>query len=514
MYLQDLVVVVDSSNRTFSMRIDNYNSNIPFNGTTQVYAISDSHQETRKTSAFLSKILDEAKEKDNVLLLNCGDIFKGIYPRELEKDCYIKMKEAKPDIEMVMTLGNNDFGFNKESLDFLINTVKTFTTKGIQTVCANIFDDSGKRPNWLKPYTIVKRDGDKNFITGFCIDNINTKKFGIIPKKQDEVVEEIINAIKTEQPDNVIILNHDYMPSSQKIVKTCKENGINVDLVIGGHDHDYVSPDTKLNIYYPQSFSDSMYKMDIINENSVNKISNVETSENDGLGVSPIFEKDLIEYETETGLLDKIVPYTLNLTKQYSKPCPLGSFLADKMRDTANTDIAFFSTGFLMKPLEYKPNTFITNYLFKKTMIADTPIKTVELTSDELKTVFAHSLKSHGYGNSNPKFLQCSNNIKIIGHDNPEKQQFELEQIYIDNNPLFDSKGNALDRNKKYTCAIDSYIADGGQGFETLKQAIKDDVIANNEPIKINEVLMNGLKEAYKDFEPGSQYPSFELIDK
>ena len=83
----------------------------------------------------------------------------------------------------------------------------------------------------------------------------------------------------------------------------------------------------------------------------------------------------------------------LNLTKQYSKPCPLGSFLADEMKKAANSEIAFFSTGFLMKPLPYTADRFITNYNFKKTIIAETPIKSVELSISDLKSVFDNALK-------------------------------------------------------------------------------------------------------------------------
>ena len=111
-----------------------------FGALTKICAISDSHQETRKTSAFLSRILSEAKLDKNVLFLHGGDLFKGIYPKDLERDCYIKLKDAKPDIEMVFTLGNNDFGFNKQGLDYLVDTVKSFAQKGIHTVCANIFE--------------------------------------------------------------------------------------------------------------------------------------------------------------------------------------------------------------------------------------------------------------------------------------------------------------------------------------------------------------------------------------
>lgn len=487
------------------------NSNMAFEGTTKIYAISDSHQETRKTRAFLSKVLNESKNDNNVLLLHCGDIFKGIYPKDLERSSFIKMKEAKPDLEMVVTLGNNDFGFNKESLDYLVDTVKKFSSKGIQTVCANIFNSDGSRPKWLKPYTIVKRDGDKTFITGFCIDNINTAKYGIVPKKQMQVISEIQQAILKEKPDNVIVLNHDYMPVSKNLVKTCGDNGIKIDVTIGGHDHDFVPPDTDLNIYYPQSFSDSMYRLDLVNNNGCKEVKNVVMLTQDNLDIDKIFKTELEEYEKTSGLLDNIAPYTLHLPKQYSKPCPLGSFLADEMMKVSDSDIAFFSTGFLVKPMEYRPDSYITNYLFKKTMIADTPIKTVELNAQQLKEVFQHALKTNGYGSSNPRFLQCSNNVKIEGFDNRESGIWEVKQIYINNKPILDADSNPL--TGKYKCTIDSYIADGGQGFSVLQNVEKSDVEINKKNVRINDVLMNGLKKVASEYPKGMQYPQFELVE-
>ncbi|MCR5265533.1 MAG: 5'-nucleotidase C-terminal domain-containing protein [Cyanobacteria bacterium RUI128] len=489
----------------------NNNCSTSFTGTTKIYAISDSHQETRKTSAFLSKILDESRRNNNVLFLNCGDIFKGIYPKTMERDCYLKLKEANPDIEMVMTLGNNDFGFNKDGLDYLIDTVKTFSDKGIKTVCANIFDKDGNRPEWLEPYTIIERDGDRTFVTGFCIDNINTAKFGIVPKKQEEVLDEICSAIKQEKPDNVIILNHDYMPVSKNLVKSCKDKGVDVDIIIGGHDHEFVQPDKKLNIYYPQSFSDSMYQMNIVNKKGKKSVDGVKMVKSDGLDIKPEFETEISSYEEETGLLDSIAPSTLNLEKRYSKPCSLGSFLADEMKKTADADIGFFSTGFLMKPMLYKTDSEITNYDFKKTIIAETPIKKVELSVSDLKEVFQHSLKNNGYGSSNPKFLQCSNNVRLQGKDNPAGKTWELKQIFINDKPLLDSKGEPFEPDKKYTCVIDSYIADGGQGFSVLQQREKQDVVIDGTSVKINEVLMNGLKSAPEKYEKGADYPSFKI---
>ncbi len=479
-----------------------------FLGTTNIYAMSDTHQDTRKTCALLTQIMEE--DADNSLILNCGDIFKGIYPRDLERDVYIKMKEARPDAQMIMALGNNDFGFFKESVDYLAKTVRIFAQNGIQTVCANIFEDSGNRPKWLKPYSVVEIDGDRTFVTGMCIDNINTAKFGIVPKKSEEVIEELVEAINKEKPDNVVLLNHDYKLSSQKLVKEFAKKGVNIDLVIGGHDHEKVSADTELNIYHPQAFAESMYKMKLVNTDGEKSLQDVTEVQNASV-VSEIFENELVNYEKSTGLYDNIAKSTLHLPKTYSTPCALGSFLADEIKDVAAADIAFFSTGFLMKPLNYKLESYITNYDFQKTICADRPIKTAELTAEELKAVFSNAFKSYNYGVSNPKFLQCSNNIKVLGRDIPEEERFEILQIFIDDTPLFDEYGNAFS-NKKYKCAFDEYIANGGQGNVVLQASEQQIVVENGTPVKINEILMNGLKKAECLYEEGVEYPSFKIL--
>ena len=485
------------------------NSQTSFNGVTKIYAITDTHQETRKTGAFLSKILSSSVGKKNVLFLHDGDIFKGIYPKQLERDTYIKMKKLNPDIDMVMALGNNDFGFNKEALDYLIETVKMFAKTGIKVVCANVFDTFGNRPEWLEPYTIVNKNNDKTFITGFCIDNINTAKFGIKPKNQELVIDEIAQAIKKEKPDNVIVLNHDFMKSSQNIYQKFAEKGINVDITIGGHAHDRVSPDVDRHIYYPEAFAGSMYEMELINNGGEKLVKDIKEQKNKNLSIKEDFFVDIEKFERESNLLDKIVPSILHLPKKYSEPSSLGSFLADEIKIQSESDIAFFSTGFLMMPLEYKPNSYITKYKLKKAMIAENPIKKVELTPNELFEIFQHSMKDYANGNSNPKFLQCSNNIKLEGQKNLQEGIWELKQVYINNEPLFDLDKKPLKPHKKYSCSVDSYIADGGQGFISLQNARKMDVIIDNKPLQINDVLLNGLLEVPKKYHAGEKYPHF-----
>ena len=65
-----------------------------FKGTTAIRAVTDSHQEARAESAFLSKIAKDAEKQNNILLLNAGDLFGGVYSRDLMSDLYIQFKKS------------------------------------------------------------------------------------------------------------------------------------------------------------------------------------------------------------------------------------------------------------------------------------------------------------------------------------------------------------------------------------------------------------------------------------
>ncbi len=479
---------------------------VNFKGTTDIYSITDSHQDTRKTRTLLSKVVKEAKKNNNVLLLNCGDMFKGIYPKELEADSFVKAKDMAPGLEIVTTLGNNDFGFSEENLNYLISTLKRFAQKGIKTVSANIFDKkSGQRPDWLKPYTIVERDGDKNFITGFCINNINTEALSITPVNQEDVIEEIKSYIEKEKPDNVIFLNHDYLKSSKKLADKAQKAGIHIDAMIGGHDH---KPDGHLHfderIYYPPPFSEAALHFEIDKKGDSKKIKNLKMLPYEEVKIEDSMLEGLKEYEQKEGLLNPLAPCRINFTKKYSDPCSLGSFLADEIKYKTDSDICIYSTGLLVKPLPYgeKP---ITNYDFKKTMMAHLPIQKVELTPQELKNIFEHSLKMRTMDISgNSKFLQASSNIKIQGICDKTAQKYTVTQIHINGIPVLGNKNIS-----KIVCAIDEYIGKGGQGYKILADKEKQ-----NTKLTIDNALKHALTVTAMDYPKGSLYPSYEINER
>ena len=206
-----------------------------FKGITSIRALTDSHQEARAESELLSKIANDAKKQNNILVLNCGDLFCGVYSRDLMADLYLKFKQLNPNVEIVIALGNNDPisskdkyapknpNDNRNSVDFYKDTIKEFQKNGISVVCANIKDkDTGKTPSWIKPYTIVERGGDRIFVTGFCIDRLPHKQLNIDVVSQKEAFTLLKEAIKREKADAIVVLNHDYSDTSRD--RSCRWN--------------------------------------------------------------------------------------------------------------------------------------------------------------------------------------------------------------------------------------------------------------------------------------------------
>lgn len=462
---------------------------------TNIYAITDSHQESRNLSRLLSGIYNIEKDLNKpFLILDAGDLFKGIYDKNLSVNAYLKLKELLPQAEIIITLGNNDFGFKKSDFEYLKDTVEKFQKAGIKVVCANL------SPRFVPEYEIIKINGEKILITGFCLNNSCAKKFGYELKPPEDSFENLIKSIN-ETYDRIIVLNHHWYTYS----KNLKDKFPQIDLIIGGHEHSPITPDYERNIFYPYSFARSMYK---ITSEQIKEISV------DSLSFIPEFENPIIEYEQKTKLKEPIIKRVLNLTKRYSDPCPLGTFISDNMKKVGNTDIAFHSTGFTMYPLRLQDSSFITKYDLEQVICAATNIEKIEITVKDLKQIFENAVKFRMLKDrGNSRFLQCSQNITIFCQANKITQTCNITQIVIDGENLLDENLNPIEPEKKYTCTIDKYIGSGEQGFEILKEIPKTKILKNGKEVALNELFYEALKQAEQEFCNSHEYPCFKIID-
>lgn len=482
-----------------------------------IFALTDSHQETRKLCRLFSRIIEDTPAKGkNTLICDCGDLFKGIYHRELSIESYQTLRRQLPEAKIVLALGNNDFGFDLEGFKFLQQAVKRFHQANIHVLCANLQDmATGRCPSWVDPYILLDINHKKIMITAFCINQVRLNKYGVILKDIPETFASLAAEIKHIEPDALIVLNHALEQSSHDIYKTAAAMGIKIDLLLGGHEHSPVEPDVEKRIYYPQAFSKTMLHFVMKFLPAGTKVQLLEEVEVKKTVINSVFEPALLAFEEKSGLNIPVARSTLNLEKIYSEPCSLGTFIADCMRAAAKTDIAIISTGYTSHALRYEKDKILTYYNLERAFSADVPLQTMTLTPEELKEVWNNAVKyRYLVPTGNTRFLQCSRNVEIVCRCRPDNKEGEISQIFVNGEPLLKDDGTSLYKDKVITCAIDPFVASGEQGFDILRPLPKETLLKNNRLVKIKELFTAAVKEAETKYTAGSPYPYFKLTDE
>jgi len=480
-----------------------------------IFAITDCHQEARKLCCLFGGIINRVADGgENTLICDCGDLFKGIYDKQLCVDAYIKLRKQLPEAKIVIAVGNNDFGFNNVGFDFLVQTAKKFNQSNIHFLCANIIDlKTGKYPKWVDPYILLDINGKKILVTAFCFNMMKMQKYGLKMTGITESFVQMLDTVKYINPDAFIVLNHALMPSSLELYSQAQKHGVTIDLLVGGHEHSVMEPIEDKRIYYPQAFSRTMLSFDLDMSVKPTELTLKEVISNKQENLLPVFADDIEKFEQKSGLNIPVAVSTLNLTRDYSDPCPLGSFVADLMRSAAKTQIAMISTGYMTHALRYEKDKMLTMYNIERAYSAETMIQTVNLKAEELKSVFNNALRTRytqHYGNT--RFLQCSQNICVYCKKN-EDNTAEVIQIIINGEKLFDENGKPLYPQETISCAIDPYIGSGELGFDVLRPLSKNTLMKDNKLVKIKELFLSGIKEAPQKYQAGSSYPCYKIFD-
>ena len=480
-----------------------------------IFALTDCHQEARKLCRLFSGMIARAQPNGkNTLICDCGDIFKGIYDRKLCVDAYLKLRQQLPEAKIVLALGNNDFGFNSEQLHFLQQTAKNFNQANIHVLCANLQDlETGNCPKWVDPYILLEINGKRVMVTALCVNYVKLQRYGLHLCDLPETLQKLAPTVKHIAPDAFIILNHALRTSSEELWKTAEKCGINIDLIIGGHEHSVVEPNPAQRTYYPQAFSRTMlyFQMNFGAKNT--EIIQKETISQKTEQLHPVFAPALENYENQAGLNVPIAKSVLDLPRTYSDFCPLGSFVADQMKYAAKADFALLSTGYLTHALRYEKDKILTTYNLERVFSAQTPIQTVVFSPKTLKAVLNNAIRFRYmqiYGNT--RFLQCSSNLGIVCAKNTENFG-EIKQITVNGEPVLDDDGHPLHPEDEYLCALDPFIGSGELGYDMLRALPKETLLKNNQLVRIKDLIVQAVKDAEHKYSEGFVYPSAQLED-
>jgi len=183
-------------------------------------------------------------EEENVLLLDCGDIFQGtpyfnMFGGELEMKL---MSEMGYD---AATMGNHDFDIGLEGF----KNAQQFAN--FPFLCSN-YDFSKTTLNGLiQPYKIFKKAGIKIGVFG-----IGVELSGLVPKQNygatlylDPIstANETAKELKRNGCDLIICLSHlgyDYSDGSKVSDIKLAQQTSNIDIILGGHTHTFLEKPT------------------------------------------------------------------------------------------------------------------------------------------------------------------------------------------------------------------------------------------------------------------------------
>lgn len=185
-----------------------------------------------RRAAYVDKM---RSENDNILLFDAGDFLQGTpYFNMFKGEVEIKaMNMLKYD---AVTLGNHEFDYG---MDVLIDIVKK---ADFPIVCTNYDFSETEIADIIKPYHIIYKDGVKIGIVG-----ANVKPQGLIASTNydgmkyylpTEVLNKTAEMLRNDLAcDMVICLSHLGYNDELKLA----ENTRNIDVIIGGHSHTFMS---------------------------------------------------------------------------------------------------------------------------------------------------------------------------------------------------------------------------------------------------------------------------------
>lgn len=451
---------------------------IKFQGRTKFFTLTDIHQYADRHCKLVNKVLKASLGNKKVILIDNGDLFKGIYPKKSLMNTYVEAKKANPDLEIIFNIGNNDPGYDTNDRNLFKKFVKNMNNAGIHVLSSNIFEKAtGKRPVGIKPFTIIERDNDKLMYVGFSVNTFGKEVSGMHSRDAVEMLEEMAPALKeTVQKENVkgiVFLVHDGPDVIAKLKNKAKDIGMQVKFAIGGHVH-YPYADIKNNIFMPAPFGESMTALDLyINNHEISELENLRNINSKDLGLG-IFKNKIERVNKQEDYYTPIAKSVKKLDFIWDdvhllKPSELGTFYADGIKDISNSEIGIVPKAWIYEAFPYKPNDSVNKMDILTSLSQPVkPIYQIKVTPDELMSIYQDQM------NLKTRLLESSQNVSIGIKDK------KINQIIINGESLFDKNGKAINPERKIVAAIDYFtVKDMDIDKKALTQTMYDGVVEN-----------------------------------
>lgn len=413
--------------------------------------------------AKIATIIKEAKEKNpNTLVLDAGDTLHGLP--------VVNISEGANAVKILnvagydfMTLGNHDFNYGQERL-LELNDMAEFSM-----LSANILDSNG---NYVfKPYEIKEMDGVKVGIFGLTTPETayktNPKNVeGLVFADAIETSKKMVEELK-DKADVIIALAHIGLDESSVVTsKDIAESVEGIDVIIDGHSHNVLENGKLINNTLIAQTGDydknlGFVEIELVNNEVTKKEAKlISSTDNTVLPDEAVINLIKAIDEENLPLFSKVVAKTdiyLDGVRANvrTKETNLGNLSADAIRSISGAEIGFINGGGIRIDLQPGDITFGD---VSKLFPFGNVVQVIELSGEEICSVLDNSVS--GYPAAQGAFLHVSGLTFKFSQDREVGSRVYEVKI---GGELIDT---AEELAKKYTVAINDFLAAGGDGYD------------------------------------------------
>lgn len=325
---------------------------------------------------------------DDVLTFDIGDHVDRFHPlteATLGKANVMLMNEVGYDSA---TIGNNEgITLSKEALSSL------YTEANFPVLVANLFEENGERPDWLKPYEMITLE---NGITiGVIGVTIPFRPFyealGWTVKDPFEVLPLLIKEVK-KKANIIIFLSHLGLNFDEEVANSFAD----IDVILGGHTHHVLENGLTINntlIHQAGKFGAYVGQVTITYDNCQKRI---RSSQAKCLAVNEYLPCELTEdkikeisVQKQAVLNEEVCFLEKELSISWDQPSSLANLLATSVKDWCRAEIGMINSGLLLRSLN--EGTVTKGDLHQICPHPINPCK-VQLTGQILKEIIHYAL--------------------------------------------------------------------------------------------------------------------------
>ncbi|RNF39303.1 bifunctional metallophosphatase/5'-nucleotidase [Planococcus salinus] len=321
------------------------------------------------------------EEGDACLVLDIGDHVDRSHP-------FTEGTAGKGNVEMLneavydaVTIGNNEgITLSKEELNDL------YVQADFDVIVGNLFDQKGDRPEWAKPYQIIKTTGGTRIgLVGATADFTPFyKRLGWQLTDGKEAVLQAVEEIK-DRTDLIICLSHLGIKEDEYLAELCPD----IDVLLGAHTHHIFQKGKEIGKTLLGAAGKFGYYIGHITIDLADQSKTAYLIETANLhAIDDSYNDSLLEQGKQQ--MNDIVFYNEEpLRAEWFGHSQLAELFGQSLMELMKADCALFNAGIFVEGM---PQGEVTSYDFHRMLPHPINPCLVELSGAELKEIYLQSL--------------------------------------------------------------------------------------------------------------------------